>query len=496
MCSNKQEFRVPKLKISVSICKDQSKGSDILLLYDERVFVCLFFVKRNKNIYKTTVMIAITSLLVILLVIVLFILPNTNKVFAFAGWGPKYMTTASSTAISLSSSIVDGNKVTTTTDNQDHSNNVNGNNINNNIKTVDILSLESIRSTLIRQEETIIFALIERSQFRQNAIVYQKGGFGNLGTPPGSKSSSEHEDEVELSFLEYMLIGTETLHCWYVYIILNILEFLFVCSKKKVTHFFFFVCVSFFVNLIKICYSARRYESPEEHAFFPNRLPIERRLENNLPNLQYPDGLLSSKGAACDVNYNDRLLNKYIHNIVPKVCKVGDDEQHGSTSLCDIAVLQALSRRIHYGKFVAESKYRSNPEEYQRLVAANDVDGVMELLTNKAVEKKVLHRAKLKAATYGTEPLLLSSDLPNIIEGNDNENNHLTTLIAAAASSAVVAALSVLNTTATTTNNNKVDPSVIEDIYKTIIIPMTKDIEVTYLFRRCGAGYDPPSSEQ
>lgn len=86
------------------------------------------------------------------------------------------------------------------------------------IKTVDVLSLESIRSTLIRQEETIIFALIERAQFRRNDIVYQSGGFGDLGLPLGSfvqsvpihKSLSEdkHYPQVPLSFLEYMLMGT------------------------------------------------------------------------------------------------------------------------------------------------------------------------------------------------------------------------------------------------------------------------------------------------
>lgn len=74
------------------------------------------------------------------------------------------------------------------------------------VKTCDVLSLESIRSTLIRQEETIIFALIERAQFRHNAIVYDKGGFGDLGTPLGSKESNE-----KLSFLEYMLVGTVSL---------------------------------------------------------------------------------------------------------------------------------------------------------------------------------------------------------------------------------------------------------------------------------------------
>lgn len=72
------------------------------------------------------------------------------------------------------------------------------------VKTAEILSLESIRSTLIRQEETIIFALIERAQFRNNDIIYEKGGFGDLECPLGSKEVAGEE----LSILEYMLLGT------------------------------------------------------------------------------------------------------------------------------------------------------------------------------------------------------------------------------------------------------------------------------------------------
>ena len=320
------------------------------------------------------------------------------------------------------------------------------------VKTVDVLSLDSIRSSLIRQEETIIFALIERAQFRQNDIVYEKnGGFGHLGIPAGSHDPKNGE---ELSFLEYMLVGTEALHCM-----------------------------------------ARRYLSPEEHAFFPERLPLQGPLPL-LPSLQYNQELLSSQGGASAVNFNRRLLAQYIHTIVPAICqRTGDDEQHGSTALCDIAVLQALSRRVHYGKFVAESKYRSDPDEYQRLVDADDADGVMELLTDAVVEAKVLRRAKLKAATYGTEPLL--SQLPPM-EGRGDDKS---TLVAAAAAAAVVAALGALddhaddsvnnsNNNGQKNNKNKVNPSVIEQVYRDIIIPMTKDIEVAYLFRRCGR--EPP----
>lgn len=49
---------------------------------------------------------------------------------------------------------------------------------------------------------------------------------------------------------------------------------------------------------------------------------------------------------------------RYMSEVVPMICEPGDDEQHGSSIICDINALQALSRRIHLGKFVAESKYQ------------------------------------------------------------------------------------------------------------------------------------------
>mmetsp|Transcript_2051 Transcript_2051/g.5690 ORF Transcript_2051/g.5690 Transcript_2051/m.5690 type:complete len:574 (-) Transcript_2051:126-1847(-) len=354
-------------------------------------------------------------------------------------------------------------------------------------KTADILSLDSIRNSLIRQEETIIFALIERAQYRRNSICYRPGGFGTaLGTPPGSralvlevdhsnddddKTTDDDDDDDELSFLEYFLVGTEVLHC-----------------------------------------SVRRYTSPEEHAFFPERLP-EAGPMKALPQLDYPTELLSSVGGANGVNINKRLLQVYQTTIVPSLCRKGDDEQHGSTVLADIAVLQALSRRIHYGKFVAESKYLSHPQAYQDLVDSQNPEGVLQLLTNTLVEAQVLRRARLKATTYGTEPTII------------NEHDNDIGLVAAAAASAVAAAMESVrlgkeamdsgdgsgsggsdSDSDTIHNNNsdhvqqlqqgrlkgKVDPLVIESLYRDIIIPMTKDVEVAYLFRRCGKMPPPP----
>mmetsp|Transcript_53 Transcript_53/g.118 ORF Transcript_53/g.118 Transcript_53/m.118 type:complete len:398 (-) Transcript_53:211-1404(-) len=303
---------------------------------------------------------------------------------------------------------------------------------NENVKTSEVLSLDSIRASLIRQEETIIFALIERAQYRQNKVVYEPGA-------RGLDTSANGDDE---SFLEYMLTETEKVHS-----------------------------------------GLRRYKSPEEHAFYPEKIVAECQYLKK--DLEYDSGLLSDVGDASKVTFNEILLKKYIEDVVPSICAKGDDEQHGSCVLADIAVLQALSKRVHYGKFVAESKYLSDPEGYQALVDANDADGVMKLLTNEAVELKVLRRARLKAATYGTEPLL--ADLPPLY----GEEKTTSSIVAAAAASAVVAALEAMGDDSAIQNSNKVCPSTVETIYRDLIIPLTKDVEVAYLFRRCGK--EPPS---
>lgn len=46
------------------------------------------------------------------------------------------------------------------------------------------LSLDNIRQSLIRQEDTIIFSLIERAQFATNEPVYQSGAIAVPGKPP------------------------------------------------------------------------------------------------------------------------------------------------------------------------------------------------------------------------------------------------------------------------------------------------------------------------
>lgn len=377
---------------------------------------------------------------------VLMTLSMTTTIGQAFAWGPNHKRAAMVKSSQLSSTIDSNKSEETSSSEQQHALSSSSSELGaDSVKTADVLSLDSIRSTLIRQEETIIFAIIERAQFRQNSIVYQPGGFGDLGLPVGCSTEEDNCSDIDsasLSFLEYMLIGTEALHC-----------------------------------------GVRRYTSPEEHAFFPNSLP--KGPLGALPQLDYPTDLLSPVNGASSINFNPILLKKYIQWIVPSITKCsGDDEQHGSTVLADIALLQALSRRCHYGKFVAESKYLSDPEGYQRLVDAGDADGVMELLTNVPVEEKVLRRARLKAATYGREPIMTS------VSNSFDDKSDKARGVAAAAASAVVAAFDAFDDDGYI-QEGKIDPKVIEDIYRKFIIPLTKDIEVAYLFLRCGK--EPPA---
>ena len=204
----------------------------------------------------------------------------------------------------------------------------------------------SIADRYRRLEDTIIFHLIERVQFPLNATIYVPNGI----TIPGS----------ELSLFDWMLREQERLQ-----------------------------------SLV------RRYEAPDEYAFFPDAIqkPILQPLD--YPKILHPN----------DVNVNQELKREYIEVFLPRVCRhFGREdrgekqENYGSAATCDVACLQALSRRVHFGKFVAESKFQQEPERFVKLIKADDRIGIDEAITNATVEKRVLERLRLKARTYGTDP--------------------------------------------------------------------------------------------
>lgn len=247
------------------------------------------------------------------------------------------------------------------------------------------LDLNRIRFQLIRLEDTITFHLIERVQFPLNRNIYVPGAV----QIPNST----------LSFMDWVLREQEAL-------------------QSRI----------------------RRYESPDEYPFFPDALqkPI-------LPPLNYPKILHPN-----NVTVTQKIKEFYIEKFLPAVCSdFGHDdrgpeqENYGSTATEDIGCLQALSRRIHYGKFVAESKFVTEKDKFTALIKAGDRDGIGRAITNETVENQVLARLRLKAETYGRDPSTPKSDVPN-----------------------------------------KINVDAVVAMYKDFVIPLTKEVEVEYLMQR------------
>ncbi|CAK4085628.1 unnamed protein product [Aphanomyces euteiches] len=252
-------------------------------------------------------------------------------------------------------------------------------------------TLDDLRNNLTRQEDTIIFALIERAQFVHNQAIYRKPA-GASDPLLRFKGKYCH---YKGSFLDFMLNETERLDAL-----------------------------------------LRRYTSPEENAFFPASLP-----DPILPPLDYAPFLVPNT-----VNINDQVLTVYLEKLLP-IMTVDDDKPktYGSSANADIAALQALSKRIHYGKFVAEAKFQAETERYTQLICNNDTDGIMAALTNVAVENNVVKRVRMKTAAFAQDIDVTPSN---------------------------------------STVHYKVDPDVISGFYHDFVIPLTKNVEVAYLLQR------------
>ncbi|KAG2489831.1 hypothetical protein HYH03_011634 [Edaphochlamys debaryana] len=262
------------------------------------------------------------------------------------------------------------------------------------------LSLANIRSSLIRQEDTIIFGFIERAQFSHNVPVY---------TPDAIPVPGYDRCGRRYSLLEYVLRATEQLHG-----------------------------------------SVRRYTSPDEHAFFPDDLP-----PMVLPPISYAPVL---DACADDININSKILQVYVNDILPGLTNPGDDGNYGSSATLDVPCLQALSKRIHYGKFVAEAKFLAKTAEYTELIRAGDADGIMELLTDREVERRVVERVRRKAATFGQD--ITENGAPAAPQNGEGPRL-------------------------------KVCPDLVARVYEDIVMPLTKEVEVIYLLRRLDGGGKP-----
>ncbi|THH29122.1 hypothetical protein EUX98_g5080 [Antrodiella citrinella] len=266
------------------------------------------------------------------------------------------------------------------------------------------LSLEKVRGILVRLEDTIIFSLIERAQFAHNPRLYQKGAFDEL------KAIG-----FEGSMLDWFLHETEAFHA-----------------------------------------KARRFTSPDEYPFTP-RSSLPEPLLKAIP---YPQVLYPN-----NVNANPTILSFYTRSIVPRITRqatlklatqkraagiVGDEEyeddgNYGSAGVLDMEVLQAVSKRVHYGKFVSEVKFTEDPAAFIPHILKPNREALGDLITKPEVEKRLLQRLRKKALVY-------AQDFAPDGEPQGGEA--------------------------------KIDVDGVVELYENYIIPLTKEVEVDYLLVR------------
>ena len=168
------------------------------------------------------------------------------------------------------------------------------------------LDLMVVAARLEGFEETIILRLIDRAQFSADIGIYQPGNSGFSGEPLKASSVSD-------------------------------------CCIRKL-----------WIPVLG------RFCAPEERPFNKD-LPEPRR------KVVLPDTGLHIQDFQ-KINLTAKILQDYL-NLVPRICPAGDDGQWGSSVELDVYALQAIARRIHYGAlYVAESKFRRDPEVYSRLI--------------------------------------------------------------------------------------------------------------------------------
>ncbi|KAI4383948.1 hypothetical protein MLD38_009726 [Melastoma candidum] len=244
----------------------------------------------------------------------------------------------------------------------------------------DGLTLEMVRDFLIGQEDTIIFCLLQRAKHPLNKNAYDK----SFPAIPGRSGS----------FADIMIRDAESLYAKF-----------------------------------------GRYENPEEHPFFPECLPGSCVTGASFPKIFHP--------AAASINVNPAVWNAYFDQLLPLIAEPGDDGNYATTVACDLACLQALSKRIHYGKYVAEVKFRNETDKYEPAIRSRDREALMNLLTFKKVEEMVKRRVEKKAMTFGQEVTLDDSK-----------------------------------------ERRKIDPGVVSRMYDEWVMPLTKEVEVEYLLLR------------
>jgi chorismate mutase len=252
------------------------------------------------------------------------------------------------------------------------------------------LELNLIAAHLEGLEETIIHRLIDRAQFAANPGAYVKGHSGFEGA--GEKSLFDvrlrYQEEMDAAF--------------------------------------------------------GRYQVPEERPFHTD-LPAPRRqvrLPDSPLDVDDLDVVTVTPAIVCGYQgFLDRLCAPAAGTAADPATVPVDDGQYGSSVEHDVLAIQAIARRVHFGAlYVAESKYRSQPEAFNRMLDAADRQAVLHAITRPEVEKRILTRVAEKV---------------DYVQATINESVR-----------------------------RRVERTVVLDLYRDLIIPLTKEGEVRYLFNR------------
>ena len=147
-------------------------------------------------------------------------------------------------------------------------------------------------------------------------------------------------------------------------------------------------------------FQARLQAQEELEARFGRYLvPEERPFTRNLPEAERTAASFHSALRTDDwniVRQNDALCEAYLATL-PELCEHRDDSHYGSSVEHDVSVLQAVSRRVHFGAlYVAEAKFRRNTEAYRSAIRRGDATGIEDMLTRADVERAIIERISKK----------------------------------------------------------------------------------------------------
>ncbi|XP_057957877.1 chorismate mutase 2-like isoform X1 [Malania oleifera] len=225
-------------------------------------------------------------------------------------------------------------------------------------------TLDSIRDSLVRQEDTIIFRLIERAKFPLNSATYNESYLPKWCPTCAYKTIAQ-----------LITWGTEFLQAKVIGLSLSLL----------------YISPCLFNSL------AGRYVNPEEIPLSPYALPLPL-VHPNFSNILYPP--------AARVNMNKNISEFYFKQLLPLFVAEGDDGNYAQTAAADVLCLQALATRINDGRIVAELKYIASPKDYGPAILAKDINTLMKLLTVPSVEEMVKKRVEKKTKVFAQDVTL------------------------------------------------------------------------------------------